>query len=111
MYLLLVFFFTLNPVITYDITTAIFLGVKVLKIYSDENDTNAYIFTFSSMTNAAAAAKALRTAKIECRILRLDAQKNRHGCGWGVLVKGNIADAQEVLLRQRIVYTDLIQEN
>ena len=68
----------------------------------------SYIFTFSSMTNAASAARALRTAKMDCRILRLDAQKNRRGCGWGVRVRGNIADAQTVLLRERIPYLSLI---
>lgn len=71
---------------------------------------DAYIFTFSSMTNAASAARALRAAKTECRILRLDAQKNRRGCGWGVRVRGNVADAQGVLLRERIPYTDFIRE-
>lgn len=75
-----------------------------------EYEGESYIFTFSSMTNAASAARALRATKTDCRILRLDAQKNRRGCGWGVRVRGNIADAQTVLLRKRIPYTDLIRE-
>ena len=70
----------------------------------------AHIFTFSSMTNAAAAARALRAEKMQCRILRLDAQKTRRGCGWGVRVNGNVSDAQAVLLRKRIAYSDLVAE-
>lgn len=61
------------------------------------------IASFASQTYAIKAQKALNGASIPSRVIKLDGEKSRHGCAYGVTIPCSLLEnAKDILNRSRV---------
>ncbi len=58
------------------------------------------IASFSSQTYAIKAQKALATSAIPCRVIKLDGEKSKRGCAYGVEIPCSLLENSKIILEK-----------
>ena len=69
------------------------------------------IAVFQTITGAQRASRTLRNAKIMCDLVKVDPERTKRGCSWGVAFSANrLYDVKMIFAEKNIPVNDILYE-